>query len=1026
MRTSVPLLALALIAGPALAQEGMPEKPSMTVSVPGFSVSTDILTYETGLRVGLQHDASQPTVGVATVVDVGGGDDPVGKSGMAHLLERLWFRSVHDGLDGEIRDVLRSGMGCSIDATTEHEITMFTSRCPALMADELMAIEGLRLTEPLAGVTAAVVAEEVAYMQGEGRLRMRTHRMPAEELVGYVRADLFPAGHAYHQVPHGSEATQGITLDQLKAFASEHYAPAETTIMVTGAFDSSERAIVFSLVHANLAPELLHPKLTAEHISPPIDRNDNADPDDPEQWFKVAFDPTKPAPKSGPRDLMIPNAVLAPRIDSIKPPPFSRDVSTFTQVVGPVDEPTVLVGWALPPSYQGQDALMHIVAGLVTRVASFRYDDPELAEFKGCHIVPGAISATMVCVSTATSPDARGDRLGRRLVDQLVFIQPADQGALQMDDISRQDMAFRKSQLGTMANGLYGMERLAGVQASRAGDVGRWLHYTGDPLFHATRVSKATQFRLDQVIQFQKEWVTRDRAARVFVVPASSVDVQYTDARPLPKFREQLDPERTFYDRAPIGAAGLAWPTALATPERVASMVEAPDRELVVDGTLPNGLRVVAMEYGRTAMVNMRLVARGGTAEDPSPTQAESFARWFGKPHREDATDVAGDWYGFRDASKHVVGLEVAAGNVDDGLWLLRSAASSFDVSFVGRADWVFERKKEIVSDWHSVDWHIDTMRDAAVNPGHPLTRRFGWDELAASADLGTTEVRDSMLRKWNPSNTTLVLAGNVGAQDLYDAAEVYFGSWRPAESTAAPWATVPGPATSKGRVVAVFDDADMGATDVELTCQLTPGTWGVSAAQDAAGRWARQSLGPVTSAAAGGGTGVVVESTTAIGGTSLLRVAARVPTARAGALVKAWADTLGAPQVTPEAAAQVATLTAAARGMSQTSIREMLGRVSDMVVSGAGWKQFADYGAAAGAVDVATLEATLAPCAGSAFVSVRGPGAAAAASLSAAGVEHTVVDWAAAGAKLHEAADAKGYAKLIKKREKDAAKARK
>src|SRR5678815_477429 len=69
-----------------------PSEPDMTLNVPPYELDSIDYNFPTGLRIIFQADHTHPTIAITGVMDTGSADDPVGKEGIAHFVEHLWFR----------------------------------------------------------------------------------------------------------------------------------------------------------------------------------------------------------------------------------------------------------------------------------------------------------------------------------------------------------------------------------------------------------------------------------------------------------------------------------------------------------------------------------------------------------------------------------------------------------------------------------------------------------------------------------------------------------------------------------------------------------------------------------------------------------------------------------------------------------------------------------------------------------------------------------------------------------------------
>ena len=102
--------------------------PPAKLDVPPLEFRERVLS--NGLRVVTLEDHSSPTVSVQMWYEVGGKDDPPGRSGFAHLFEHLMFKSTQN-LQAEQFDRMTEDVGGANNASTGDDIDQLSSRsCP--------------------------------------------------------------------------------------------------------------------------------------------------------------------------------------------------------------------------------------------------------------------------------------------------------------------------------------------------------------------------------------------------------------------------------------------------------------------------------------------------------------------------------------------------------------------------------------------------------------------------------------------------------------------------------------------------------------------------------------------------------------------------------------------------------------------------------------------------------------------------------------------------------------------------------
>ncbi|MDR2342667.1 MAG: insulinase family protein [Campylobacteraceae bacterium] len=160
---------------------------------------------------------------------VGSGDEIMGKSGIAHMLEHLNFKSTKNLKAGEFDEIVK-GMGGVTNAATGFDFTHYFIKSSSKnlsktfeLFSELMA--NLSLKDEEFQPERDVVMEE---------RKWRTDNSP----MGYLYFNLFNNAfiyHSYHWTPIGfKDDIKNWTIDDIKAFHDIYYQPSNAIIVVAG------------------------------------------------------------------------------------------------------------------------------------------------------------------------------------------------------------------------------------------------------------------------------------------------------------------------------------------------------------------------------------------------------------------------------------------------------------------------------------------------------------------------------------------------------------------------------------------------------------------------------------------------------------------------------------------------------------------------------------------------------------------------------------------------------------------------
>lgn len=188
-----------------------------------------------GLRVVTLEDHASPTVSVQVWYDVGGKDDPAGRSGFAHLFEHLMFKGTRY-LKPEQFDRMTEDVGGMNNASTGDDTTNYFEVVPSNHLERLLWAEAERLSN--LNVDDAAFKSERSVVQEEYRERVlaspygRLHEALARR--SYTE-------HPYRRGVIGNiDELNAASLDDVRAFHRTYYRPDNAILIVTGDFDQKE------------------------------------------------------------------------------------------------------------------------------------------------------------------------------------------------------------------------------------------------------------------------------------------------------------------------------------------------------------------------------------------------------------------------------------------------------------------------------------------------------------------------------------------------------------------------------------------------------------------------------------------------------------------------------------------------------------------------------------------------------------------------------------------------------------------
>lgn len=191
---------------------------------------------ENGLQVVvIPMDNDSKVVSTDIFYKVGSRDEKMGKSGIAHMLEHLNFKSTKNLEAGEFDEIVK-GFGGVNNASTSFDYTHYYIKSASKNMDKSLGLfadlmENLTLKDEEFQPERDVVAEE---------RRWRTDNNP----MGYLQFRLFNNAyiyHPYHWTPIGFMSDiKNWTIEDIRDFHSTYYQPKNAIIVVAGDIDKDE------------------------------------------------------------------------------------------------------------------------------------------------------------------------------------------------------------------------------------------------------------------------------------------------------------------------------------------------------------------------------------------------------------------------------------------------------------------------------------------------------------------------------------------------------------------------------------------------------------------------------------------------------------------------------------------------------------------------------------------------------------------------------------------------------------------
>jgi zinc protease len=229
--TRLPLALLALaLPMPAVAQAA----PARPAAVQPLAYTER--TLPNGLRVYALRDPTTANVAVQVWYDVGGRDDPKGRSGFAHLFEHLMFKATRN-LAAEQFDRLTEDVGGNNNASTNDDYTNYYEVVPANHLQRLLFAEADRM--------ASLVIDAKSFASERDVVKEEYRSSVLAQPYGKLFGTYFPAAtyrvHPYARGVIGNIAElDAATIDDVRAFHATYYRPDNAVLVVSGNFDPAE------------------------------------------------------------------------------------------------------------------------------------------------------------------------------------------------------------------------------------------------------------------------------------------------------------------------------------------------------------------------------------------------------------------------------------------------------------------------------------------------------------------------------------------------------------------------------------------------------------------------------------------------------------------------------------------------------------------------------------------------------------------------------------------------------------------
>ncbi len=241
----LPILCLALSCGAR-----RPNAPSRKLQI---DTTTTIATTATGYLIAVIEDQSSRLARVDVRYPAGSADDPLGKEGLAHLVEHLLFEFDVPRLEGEGTTSLFAEFGRAatyFNALTEDDYMHFEAQALPSALPELLRLEAMRASMTCKNIRPDVFEREKEVVLNELRERLGAG---GGDLRADIHSALYPISHPYHAVD-SVKSVSGLTLNDVCWFMAERFRNGRATIVVSGNVKTTEVRAAIGKAFAQVPP----------------------------------------------------------------------------------------------------------------------------------------------------------------------------------------------------------------------------------------------------------------------------------------------------------------------------------------------------------------------------------------------------------------------------------------------------------------------------------------------------------------------------------------------------------------------------------------------------------------------------------------------------------------------------------------------------------------------------------------------------------------------------------------------------
>ncbi len=707
---------LAFVLGVALSPLARAEGPVVNKTTKPWLPDVKVETYklENGLTVVLHEDHKAPLVSVYVTYNVGSKDDPPGRTGFAHLFEHMMFQGSEHS-DETYHWPIYQYM-TDAQGTTSEDTTVYAETVTPNALGRALWLEADRMGFLLPAVTQDKLLKVREVVKNERRETLDD--LPLGAVEETLRLALYPPGHPYRHLTLGSmDDLSAVRLADFAPFHRKYYQPNNAFLCIAGDFKRAAAKRLIGKYFGPLPGGL--PKPAAEAYVPTLTRAERV----------ILFD---------------------------------RVTHAYAQLV-----------WPTVPAHHSDEAALDVLASVLggtlksSRLFCALSSDRQIAHSVSAAHPTRRLSGTFEVYLTARS---------NQKLDEVVRIADAEIERLKRegptaDEIRKVKIERRRSQIIALDSTI-----------GKASVLNQYAAALGDPLGYRSVLARVFAVTPEDV----------KRVARAYLRPERIEINVFPGARTAPRWQYEFDRRDPDPDPDAESDRRVAGEIRMNSFDRTVTPEVGPNPNFVRPRLhrrrLSNGLKLIIAERHELPHVRLRLVVKSGETSVPRAKSGlpaltvnllEEGTKSRSALQLEDQLLKTGSWLwteGWLESS--IVSLTTVTRHLAQALDLFADVI--LNPSFSDK-EYLRSRLARIEDLISRADNAQEIAEDVFPRLLYPLNHPY------ARTTRGTLDSLRSITRediiafyRWAfvPANATLIVVGDLAADEITAALEARFGRW--------------------------------------------------------------------------------------------------------------------------------------------------------------------------------------------------------------------------------------------------------